>query len=286
MVVYGSEVPDIEAEWMSEKKDVSEGTYLIDFWTYTCLDCIETAEELSKLHDNSPLEVVGVHAPEFGFEHEGDNIERVVEENDIRHSVVLDHDKSTWKSFGNRERPRQVIVKNGEVAWKDAGSSETLEEALKEVLELEEVPELNKQETHSPMLKLGFSNSNLAAEHGNFKGEKELEMPSTRKMNTVYLSGKWIQEEDFIEAAEDAVLKLKFRASKLAAVIEPQEEAVSHLELDSDKPEQKSGSDVEKGRLEAERPDLYELIEAEEQVQSELTLQASQGMKIYGFSFR
>ena len=286
MVIYGSSAPEIKGKSLNEDElDASQGTYLLDFWSYTCLDCSERASELARLHDETSLNVVGIHAPEFGFEHE-ENIEKAVEERDISYPVMVDNDRSAWRSFGNRERPRQVIVKDGDVVWKNAGDSESIEEALEEILGLEKVPELDFQRGHSPMLKLGYSDCHGINDKGNFKGDKQLEMPSTRKLNQVYLSGVWKQEEKYIEAKDNAVLKLKFRASQVAAVIQPEGEKLLEVRLDSSKPGHKAGEDLEDAKLRATRPEVYSIVKSGEQVHSELTLRAEPGTKIYALSFR
>ena len=287
MVLQSSEAPEIEAEkWLnSNPVTLEEGVFVIDFWSYTCPDCSQAFQALSKIHEETSATVIGVHAPHFGFE-ESHHIEKTLEKRSIEQPVAVDSDKSVWKDYGNRERPRQVIVKDGEVAWKNAGNSESIENALKKALEVDELPDLDLEKSHSPMIELGYSNVRGINDDGNFRGEKEFEMPTARNMNRVYLSGRWKQTEDYLEAVEEAVLKIKFRASEINIIAESSDSGTVEVLLDSSEPEEKKGEDLEEGVLKVDHPDVYSIVETGDQEQTELTLRPDQGIKLYGISFR
>jgi len=86
---------------------------LIDFWTYSCINCLRTLPYVSgwyaKYKDHG-LVVIGVHAPEFAFEKDEDNVRRAVSELRIAYPVALDNDYAIWKGFNNRYWPAHYFI--------------------------------------------------------------------------------------------------------------------------------------------------------------------------------
>jgi cytochrome c biogenesis protein CcdA/thiol-disulfide isomerase/thioredoxin len=86
---------------------------LIDFWTYTCINCLRTLpylEAWDRRYRDAGLTIVGVHAPEFGFEHDAGNVARAIATNGIRYPVVQDNNLSTWSAWGNQYWPAEYLV--------------------------------------------------------------------------------------------------------------------------------------------------------------------------------
>ena len=81
---------------------------LVDFWTYTCINCIRTLPYL-KAWDASyrprGLAIVGVHTPEFSFEHEAGNVANAIGQFGLRYPVVQDNNMGTWNAYGNQYWP-------------------------------------------------------------------------------------------------------------------------------------------------------------------------------------
>ncbi len=98
---------------------------LIDFWTYTCINCIRTLPHLRAWHDkyaDSGLVILGVHTPEFEFEHDYDNVVEAVEKFDLKYPIVQDNDFGTWQAFGNRYWPTKYLIDhNGRVLYMHFG---------------------------------------------------------------------------------------------------------------------------------------------------------------------
>ena len=86
---------------------------LIDFWTYTCINCIRTLPYLkawyAKYH-RAGLEIVGVHSPEFQFEKDAGNVGRAIRADGLRYPVVQDNDLATWNAWGNQAWPAEYLV--------------------------------------------------------------------------------------------------------------------------------------------------------------------------------
>jgi cytochrome c biogenesis protein CcdA/thiol-disulfide isomerase/thioredoxin len=86
---------------------------LIDFWTYSCINCLRTLPYIRAWADrykSSGLVVIGVHTPEFPFEKDPANVQRAVRELNITYPVALDNDYGIWKAFGNQYWPSDYLV--------------------------------------------------------------------------------------------------------------------------------------------------------------------------------
>ena len=86
---------------------------LIDFWTYTCINCIRTLPVLRAWHQryrDRGLSIVGVHTPEFDFEKDAGNVERAVRQNELRYAVAQDNEFGTWNAWGNQYWPAKYLI--------------------------------------------------------------------------------------------------------------------------------------------------------------------------------
>src|SRR3989339_1597395 len=85
---------------------------LVDFWTSSCMSCLRTIPHMARLattYRRRGLVVLGVHVPEFAFEHARENVERAVRELGITYPVVLDNAYTMWNLYRNRTRPRRYV---------------------------------------------------------------------------------------------------------------------------------------------------------------------------------
>jgi len=98
---------------------------LIDFWTYTCVNCIRTLPYLKEWHNkyaDQGLVIVGVHSPEFEFEHISENVQAAVQEFGIEWPVIQDNDFNIWRSFANKFWPAKYLIdKNGVIQYTHFG---------------------------------------------------------------------------------------------------------------------------------------------------------------------
>lgn len=120
---------------------------LIDFWDYTCVNCLRTLPYVKEWHRRyGPLglTVIGVHAPEFSFARDGGNVARAVREQGITYPVVLDNEYAIWQAYANRYWPAKYLIDgqgylrgyhHGEGAYRE------IEEALQALLR-ESFPEI------------------------------------------------------------------------------------------------------------------------------------------------
>lgn len=105
--------------WMNSKALTTEGlaaanrVVLVDFWTYTCINCIRTLPFSRDWHDkyaDHGLTIVGVHAPEFDFEEERDNALAAVDRHAIGYPVAQDNEMATWRACNNFFWPAKYLI--------------------------------------------------------------------------------------------------------------------------------------------------------------------------------
>ena len=113
---------------------------LIDFWTYTCINCIRTMPFLrdwQEKYADQGLVIVGVHAPEFEFEKIKQNVVNAVEEFGLEYRVAQDNDMATWRAYRNRFWPAKYLIdKDGYIRYTHFGEGayEETEEKIRELL--------------------------------------------------------------------------------------------------------------------------------------------------------
>jgi thiol-disulfide isomerase/thioredoxin len=94
---------------------------IIDFWTYSCINCQRTLPylvEWDKKYRDKGLVIIGVHAPEFAFEKNRENVEKAVKDAAIAYPVVLDNNFSLWGAYNNRYWPAKYFIdKDGYVQY-------------------------------------------------------------------------------------------------------------------------------------------------------------------------
>ena len=114
---------------------------LIDFWTYTCVNCIRTLPYLKEWHAkyaDKGLTIVGVHSPEFEFEKVTENVARSVEEYGLGWPMAQDNDFRTWRAYSNRFWPAKYLIdQHGTIQYRRFGEGRYLEteERIRELLE-------------------------------------------------------------------------------------------------------------------------------------------------------
>jgi len=113
---------------------------LIDFWTYTCINCIRTLpylEAWDAKYRSKGLTIVGVESPEFPFEKDAGNVSSAIKQFGIRYPVVQDNNLDTWNAWANEYWPADYLIdKTGEVRYATFGEGDytTTESAIRELL--------------------------------------------------------------------------------------------------------------------------------------------------------
>ena len=95
------------------REDLKGKVVLVDFWTYSCINCIRAIPHIRALHDRyarDGLIVIGVHSPEFAFERDPKNVARAIGEQEVNYPVALDNKFAIWRAFNNRYWPATYIA--------------------------------------------------------------------------------------------------------------------------------------------------------------------------------
>lgn len=114
---------------------------LIDFWTYTCINCIRTLPYLKSWHSkyaDQGLVIIGVHSPEFEFEKDANNVQQAIDDFGITYPVVQDNNFTTWRAYSNRYWPAKYLIdQDGYVRYTHIGEGDydETEGAIRELLE-------------------------------------------------------------------------------------------------------------------------------------------------------
>ncbi len=201
---------------------------LVDFWTYTCINCIRTLPYLKdwdEKYKEKGLVIIGMHTPEFKFEQEKQNVLDAVRRYNITYPVAQDNEYVMWKKYQNRYWPHEYLIDNeGYIRYDhigEGGYDETekeIQELLKERMEglgeetsilgkiktTEEVP-VDFASILTPEIYLGYKTTR--GNFGNEEGFKEDEfryiLPKNILPNKVYVDGLWKANEDSLELVSD-----------------------------------------------------------------------------------
>jgi cytochrome c biogenesis protein CcdA/thiol-disulfide isomerase/thioredoxin len=210
---------------------------VIDFWTYSCINCIRTLPYLNAWHEtysDDGLVLIGVHAPEFAFEHLLANVQQAVAEYGIAYPVALDNDFATWKAYSNRYWPAKYFIdREGKVrhAHFGEGDYEESEAVIRELLaeggatvgdetvDVETDASFNENQT--PETYLGYDRSaRFANEEELVKdGEHVYTLRDNLNVHEWSIGGTWRIEGERMVASSDAVLRLRFTAKDVYLVM-------------------------------------------------------------------
>jgi len=144
--------PDFQgiASWQNSpplKIDALRGkVVLVDFWTYTCSNCLNQLPHVKEWHEkfkDQGLVVIGVHTPEFAFEKSTPNVQEAIRKLQIRHAVAQDNDYATWRAYGNQYWPALYLIdKQGRIVYTHFGEGRygETEDRIKALLAQAEAP--------------------------------------------------------------------------------------------------------------------------------------------------
>ena len=121
--------------WLNSQPLTMEGlrgkVVLVDFWTYSCINCINTLPYIKQWHEkykDQGLVVVGVHTPEFPFEKSTANVQAAIKRFDIRYPVAQDNRYATWSAYHNRYWPALYLVDaQGKIVYQHFGEGQYAE---------------------------------------------------------------------------------------------------------------------------------------------------------------
>ena len=208
---------------------------LVDFWTYTCINCIRTLPYLKawdERYRSRGLTIVGVHTPEFTFERETANVERAIGRQELRYPVLQDNEYATWNAWGNQYWPAKYMIDaRGRVRYVHFGEGdyEETEDAIRALLAeggREPPPERVRARADSPSAGVATPETYLGFDRA--EGFVRPPRPGTHTYRTptgelaesrFALSGTWRVDGESATAIRDAGLQASFTAAKVFLVL-------------------------------------------------------------------
>jgi cytochrome c biogenesis protein CcdA/thiol-disulfide isomerase/thioredoxin len=254
---------------------------LIDFWTYSCINCIRTQPYLNAWYDKykgDDFVIIGVHAPEFAFEKMPANVRRAVQDEKILYPVALDNDYATWKSYENQYWPAKYLIdKDGKVRYTHFGegaydeTEKNIQTLLKEgghavTNSIETPAALPVENGQTPETYLGYERGHNFSNAGQFAADKTVGYTLADDLSTDEwsLGGSWqIGAMDTVSKSDNAVLRIKFSAKEVYLVMDGPKDAAVSLTVDGKAitSSRNGGEDVaEGGRVHIDGPRLYKLV--------------------------
>jgi cytochrome c biogenesis protein CcdA/thiol-disulfide isomerase/thioredoxin len=277
---------------------------LVDFWTYTCINCIRTLPYLKAwdaAYAKDGLTIVGVESPEFAFEKDASNVENAIEQFGIRYPVVQDNKLGTWNAYDNEYWPADYLIDaQGEVRYAtfgegDYGQTETairalLAEAGYQVgAKSHPTGVIKPTEVATPETYLG-TNRAEGWINGPISGLHDYGPPPAGGLaiNDFAYSGTWNIAGQPAEAVSDAGINLHFVAKNVYLVLSSQNERPMQVQVMLDGhpiPAADSGADVHDGVVTVRRQRLYWLASLPGDQSQELELRFANGLLAYDFTF-
>ena len=299
-------------KWLNTDKplsihDLKGKVVLVDFWTYTCINCIRTLPHVTSWYDKYNKDgfvVIGVHTPEFEFEHETANVENAIKQYHIYYPVAQDNNYSTWNNYNNQYWPADYLIDaNGNVRRTEFGEGEydqmelaiqtLLKQAGKKVTaKIDTMPDTTPQDQISPETYLGSNRMQYyypSSTLGN--GTSTYTLSNTLPQNTYSLGGQWTINGEYAVTGKNATLNYNFVARNVYLVLRPSSSSKTStvkVFLDN-KPvtSANAGTDVKNGVLTIPTDRLYNLINLHGKTENHLLRLEFQtpGIQTFAFTF-
>ncbi len=318
--------PELGPEWVNSEpltlKALRGRVVLVDFWDYTCVNCIRTLPYMAEWHRryaSKGLTIIGVHTPEFVFARSRELIEQAIGQFGIEYPVVMDNDYAIWQAFSNRCWPAKYLVDaNGYLRSVHLGEGEyeqserAIQALLREMNPSVELPEpmAPVRDTDrpgaacyrtTPELYLGSRRGQIGNE-GGFRNPgqpnpAEYVLPRDLAAEQAYLGGSWISADEHSRSAGDAAnpsVLLVYYVAKEVNLVMASLEGEQEVELLQDGKPLAPGDAAEDVRFDADGrsfvpvsdPRMYQLVRNAAFGQRLLQLVSRRpGLLAYAFTF-
>jgi cytochrome c biogenesis protein CcdA/thiol-disulfide isomerase/thioredoxin len=277
---------------------------LVDFWTYTCINCIRTFPYLKAwdaAYRSKGLTIVGVHTPEFAFERDPGNVERAIIRFGLKYPVVQDNDMGTWNAYGNAYWPADYLIDaKGHVRYAAAGEGdyEQTETAIRALLAEagKSVGSMSRPEDVVTPSEVATPETYLGTERG--QGWRDgpstgthdygAKVPVELGLNEFAFTGTWSIGAQPATAVSGAGIDAEFKAKNVYLVLSSQHEIPRRVRVLLDgKPIRigASGVDVHGGAMTVTGQRLYSLVSLSGDQEHRLGLRFAPGVSGYAFTF-
>ncbi len=272
---------------------------LVDFWTFSCVNCVRTLPHLRQLYDayrSRGFVVVGVHSPEFDFEKPVANVRAAVRRLDVTWPVAVDSEMATWNAYGNQYWPAEYLIdQQGRVAYFyfGEGAYAQTEAAVASLLGAPPmagaVPTAVPQDI-TPELYAGSERGQLADGEGYGPQGVPVTYPdrgAPRQQDTILLAGTWTDEGQYLVAGANARVRLNFHADTVYVVAGTTRRALPvSVSLDGAAvPPRLAAAALHGSGFLVTRQDLYPLLAGVPPGYHAIDLAVPAGFQLYTFTF-
>ena len=283
--------------------DLRGKVVLVDFWTYTCINCIRTLpylEAWQQRYGRDGFTVVGVHSPEFPFEKDASNVQDAIRQNHLTYPVVQDNNLATWDAWGNQYWPADYLVDaqgNVRNAHFGEGDYAETERAIRTLLgeaghaNLGSGSRANAQApsagTTTPETYLGAARAQgwVTPVH---PGDQDFGAAAgPLSVNQFAYAGHWGITDEDATAGAGAEIDMEFNARRVYLVLGSPDQA-RHVQVLLDGkpiPAKLAGADVRGGQATIHAQRLYRLVDLPAVSQHRLSLIFDPGVTGYAFTF-
>ncbi len=284
--------------------DLRGKVVLVDFWTYTCINCIRTLpylEAWQQRYARDGFTIVGVHSPEFPFEKDAGNVQDAIRQNHLTYPVVQDNDLATWDAWGNQYWPADYLVDaegNVRSAHFGEGGYDQTEREIRTLLRAAGDSNLGAGARASgqapsagattPETYLGATRASGWVNGQIHPGDQDFgSPPGAVPVNHFAYSGNWGVTEEDARSGAGAGIDLEFNSRRVFLVLgSPGQARRIQVLLDGRPiPNGLAGPDVHNGRATIEAQRLYRLVDLPAVAQHRLSLRLAPGISGYAFTF-
>lgn len=281
-------------------KELKGKVVLIDFWTYSCINCIRTFPYLkdwyAKYKDKG-LVIIGVHTPEFEFEKNPENVKDAVKRFGIEYPVAVDSQFKTWQNYNNHYWPAHYLIDQDGVVRDfhfGEGAYMATENAIRKLLGMDALSGKDAPVSHRPITPetyLGSARADSYASGINLVADKttSYNFSGTLGRDELGLKGDWMVDPEKIVSKKDgSELSLNFQATRVYLVMDADSSKTVTVLLDGKPlPEKYRTSDMNaQGQIMVKEPRKYDVVNLKgDYGRHVVTLVAPTGVAMYAFTF-
>jgi cytochrome c biogenesis protein CcdA/thiol-disulfide isomerase/thioredoxin len=276
---------------------------LVDFWTYTCINCIRTLPYVqswyAKYKDDGFV-VIGVHTPEFEFEKNTDNVRKAVKDFGLTYPIVQDNDYATWQAYNNQYWPADYLInKDGKIVDSHFGEGDYDATEAKIQEQLKEAGHTVTEKIHNPTYTVDTQSQEtyLGTDRLEFLDTSQTVLtdktltysfPDSLSRNSFAFAGDWNLSGKYGMPQKNAALRYDFYAKDVYLVMRAPHEAHVKVLLDGKPVGESGGKDVDNGVVTIQDDRLYHLIHLPSASGHTLELQfpdSNTDLQLYAFTF-
>jgi len=272
---------------------------LVDFWTFSCVNCVRTLPHLRQLYDAYRARgfvIVGVHSPEFDFEKVLANVRQAVLRLDVTWPVAVDSEMATWNAYGNAYWPAEYLIdQQGRIAYTSVGEGNyaATDAAVSDLLGVRGPAQPSATAVPSditPELYAGSQRGQLADGAAYGAQGSPVSYPDHGRphdVDAIQVTGTWTDEVQYLQAAGPGHVRLNFHGDALYVVAGTSVGAI-HVGVSLDGGPvagAQSGTALSGSAFDVVRQDLFPLLARVSPGYHLIDLAVPAGFQLYTFTF-